>query len=345
MNVSRIFSLAQKRVSSPNRLNGNIQRDMKNYVLAFATSLLKKTEIGIQKLTEHYKKNSGKIADHASIHGAGISKTDSADNYATYYPFYKYQFDLLQNFLFGTKGYASTKVAARGMIITTYDILKQEVQHTDLFHTVTGWHIAKEGQPQPPVRLVSRYDNAERILSEAGSLISGSEFSIGTTSVDYTASDACGNTATCRFNITVEDSCCNNNPIIICPTDFNGCPQGIEPAITGNAIGKPYRVGCPEPVISFTDLITYQKGCSLGLVRTWLDQDPTNINLSTSCDQVIDLHDIESPNIICPANITVQSNLNCKAIVHWTEPTTSDNCSRVTLTLSLIHISEPTRPY
>lgn len=135
--------------------------------------LLRKTETGIQKLTEHFKKNSGKISDHAAIHGAGISKTDSSENYATYYPFYKYQFDLLQNFLFGTKGYASTKVAARGMIITTYDILKQEVQHTDLFHTVTGWHIAKEGQPQPPVRLVSRYDNAERILQEAGSSISG----------------------------------------------------------------------------------------------------------------------------------------------------------------------------
>jgi hypothetical protein len=135
--------------------------------------LLKKTETGIQKLTEHFSKNSGKISDHAAIHGAGISKTDSAENYATYYPFYKYQFDLLQNFLFGTKGYASTKVAARGMIITTYDILRQEVQHNELFHTVTGWHIAKEGQPQPPVRLVSRYDNAERILLEAGSPISG----------------------------------------------------------------------------------------------------------------------------------------------------------------------------
>ncbi len=135
--------------------------------------LLKKTENGIQKLTEHFKKNSGKISDHAAIHGAGISKTDNAENYATYYPFYKYQFDLLQNFLFGTKGYASTKVAARGMIITTYDILKQEVQHTDLFHTVTGWHIAKEGQPQPPPRLVNRYYNAERILLEASSSISG----------------------------------------------------------------------------------------------------------------------------------------------------------------------------
>jgi hypothetical protein len=135
--------------------------------------LLRKTETGVQKLEEHFKKNLGKISDHAFLHGAGISRTDTAENYTTYYPFYKYQFDLLQNFLFGTKGYASTKVAARGMIITAYDILKQEVQHTDLFHTVTGWHIAKEGQPQPPVRLVSRYDNAERILSEAGSPISG----------------------------------------------------------------------------------------------------------------------------------------------------------------------------
>lgn len=135
--------------------------------------LLKKTEEGIRHLTEHFKKNSGKISDHAAIHGAGISKTDSADNYATYYPFYKYQFDLLQNFLFGTKGYASTKVAARGMIITTYDILKREIQYTDLFRTVTGWHISKEGQPQPPVRLVSRYDNAERILAQSGSEISG----------------------------------------------------------------------------------------------------------------------------------------------------------------------------
>ncbi|KAA6348338.1 hypothetical protein EZS27_004228 [termite gut metagenome] len=135
--------------------------------------LLKKKENGIQSLTNHYKNNSGKILDHASIHGAGISRTDTSENYATYYPFYKYQFDLLQNFLFGTKGYASTKVAARGMIITTYDILKQEMQHAELFNTVTGWHITKEGQPQPSAGLVSRYDNAERILKEANIDLSG----------------------------------------------------------------------------------------------------------------------------------------------------------------------------
>lgn len=135
--------------------------------------LLNKTVDGIKKLTDSYQKNSGKIADHASLNGTGITKTDTLESYLTYYPFYKYQFDLLQNFLFGTKGYASTKVAARGMIITTYDILRHEIQHGKIFEVATGWQIAKEAQPQPPVRQVSRYDNAERILRETGSPISG----------------------------------------------------------------------------------------------------------------------------------------------------------------------------
>lgn len=135
--------------------------------------LLKKTEKSVQQLKAHYKVNSGKIADHAGLSATAVAKTDSEDSFATYYPFYKYQFDLLQNFLFGTKGYASTKVAARGMIITTYDILRQELQHDKLFEVATGWQIAKEAQPQPPVRLVNRYSNADTILKETKSTISG----------------------------------------------------------------------------------------------------------------------------------------------------------------------------
>lgn len=135
--------------------------------------LLKKTDSAFHKITEHYKKNSGKISDHASLAATGINKTDSEESFVTYYPFYKYQFNLMQNFLFGTKGYASTKVAARGMIITTYDILKRELQGNDLFTVATGWQIAKQAQPQPPVRLVNRYDNAAKILKETGSMIPG----------------------------------------------------------------------------------------------------------------------------------------------------------------------------
>lgn len=135
--------------------------------------LLNKTDSSLNDLKNHFQDHSGKISDHAALNGSGITKTDNIDSYITYYPFYKYQFDLLQNFLFGTKGYASTLIATRGMIITTYDILKHQVQHKDLFEMVTGWEITKEAQPQPDVRIVNRYDNAERILREAQSSISG----------------------------------------------------------------------------------------------------------------------------------------------------------------------------
>lgn len=135
--------------------------------------LLSKNDNAINKLKEYYVENSGKINDHAALQATGITKTDSVDSYITYYPFYQCQFNLLQNFLFGTKGYASTKVAARGMIITTYDILKRELQEKELYDTATGWQIVKQAQPQPNVMLVNRYENAERILKSSESNING----------------------------------------------------------------------------------------------------------------------------------------------------------------------------
>lgn len=124
--------------------------------------LLKKKGDAESKLKEYYQLNSGKIADHSGLIGA--SKTESLDSFVTYYPFYQNQFGLLQNFLFGRQGYASTKVAARGMIITTYDILKRELQNEHLFNVATGWQIAQEAQPQPPARMVNRFSNATTIL-------------------------------------------------------------------------------------------------------------------------------------------------------------------------------------
>lgn len=126
--------------------------------------ILKKTEEGVQLLNQYYQSNSGKIGDHSNLNGYGISNTSTVDSYAAYYPFYENQFSLLQNFLFGTKGYASTKVAARGMIITTFDILRKLVKEDDLYNTVTGWQIAREANNQPDIRISSRYNTAENVL-------------------------------------------------------------------------------------------------------------------------------------------------------------------------------------
>jgi hypothetical protein len=135
--------------------------------------LLKKKEGTLGILETHFTENQGRISDHTALDATGIIKTDSLESYITYYPFYQQHFNLMQNFLFGTKGFASTKVAARGMIITTFDILKREMQNEKLFEVVSGWQITKQAQPQPHVRLVSRYDNAEKILKETGAKISG----------------------------------------------------------------------------------------------------------------------------------------------------------------------------
>lgn len=135
--------------------------------------LLKKTDSGRQELENYFVKNTGKIADIAMLSGNGLTKTDSKDSYATYYPFYQYQLQMMQNFLFGKKGYTSTNVAARGMIISAYDILKKEMQEEELYSTATAWQMAKQAQPQPPVLLVNRYESAERVLSQIGSNVSG----------------------------------------------------------------------------------------------------------------------------------------------------------------------------
>ncbi|MGG5599590.1 hypothetical protein ACPDHJ_07300 [Myroides sp. C8-3] len=126
--------------------------------------ILKKTEEGFSLLNEYYQCNSGKIGDHSNMNGYGISNTSTIESYTSYYPFYENQFSLLQNFLFGTKGYASTKVAARGMIITTFDIVRKLVKEEDLYNTVSGWQIAREANNQPDIRLSSRYNAAEKVL-------------------------------------------------------------------------------------------------------------------------------------------------------------------------------------
>ncbi|MBK7967321.1 MAG: hypothetical protein IPK10_19945 [Bacteroidetes bacterium] len=59
--------------------------------------LLKKNDAAVKKLKDHYQINSGKIADHSGLNGAG--KTETVDSFVTYYPFYQNQFGLLQKFL------------------------------------------------------------------------------------------------------------------------------------------------------------------------------------------------------------------------------------------------------
>lgn len=135
--------------------------------------LLQKTEVGYQQLVEFYKKNEGLIADATNLKSSFPTKTMDADEFATYYPFHKYQFDVLQKFLFSSNALVATQIAARGMIITTFDILRKQMREKELFNFTPAFSICSEAQTAPPVGLVNKYDTAKKVLNDHNGSIDG----------------------------------------------------------------------------------------------------------------------------------------------------------------------------
>ena len=157
---------------------------------------------------------------------------------------------------------------------------------------------------------------------------SGAEFEEGTTTVTYTATDACGNNTSLSFTVTVTE-CCTTAPIISCPDDYTGCPgESINPDNTGQAIAIIGSAFCAVPIVTFTDNIISTGPCAgeKHIIRTWTATDPNNSSLSSSCEQVIILEDNTPPEIFdCPMDITVTTT-GTTAIVTWIEPTANDDC-------------------
>lgn len=135
--------------------------------------LLRKTEAGHQQLVEYHKKNEGLVSDATNLKSSFPTKTADAEEFATYYPFHKYQFDILQKFLFSSNALVATQIAARGMIITTFDVLRKQMRDKELCSFTSGYAICTEAQTAPPIGLVNKYDTAKKILNECRSIIDG----------------------------------------------------------------------------------------------------------------------------------------------------------------------------
>jgi hypothetical protein len=126
--------------------------------------LLLKTEKFYNELKDYYKENEGTLTDATNLKSSFPTKIKDADECAIYYPFHKYQFDLLQKFLFSSNALTATQVAARGMIITTFDVLRNRLKNRKLYDYSPVYAICEEAQTAPPSALVNKYDNAKKIL-------------------------------------------------------------------------------------------------------------------------------------------------------------------------------------
>ena len=134
--------------------------------------LLKKEEFNAD-LKDYYKKNEGTLMDATNLKSSFPTKIKDADECAIYYPFHKYQFDLLQKFLFSSNALTATAVAARGMIITTFDVLRNRLKNKELYDYSPIFSICEEAQTAPPAALVNKYDNAKKILDNEKISIDG----------------------------------------------------------------------------------------------------------------------------------------------------------------------------
>jgi len=140
---------------------------------------------------------------------------------------------------------------------------------------------------------------------------SGTTFPIGTTTVTFLATDGCGNTSTCSFDITVLDSGipnidCPSNNVVVC-TDLGTCTwvsdDQTDPIFNDNCggevtytiTGETTATSAPTGVNTVAaDGVIFNVGASL---VTYTITDPSGNTFS--CDFTVIVEDCENPTITC----------------------------------------------
>jgi len=159
----------------------------------------------------------------------------------------------------------------------------------------------------------------------------GSLFSIGTTTVTYTATDVYGHTVSTSFTVTVNDT---EKPVI------NGLPANIVVSNDAGVCGA--SVSWTAATVSdncagATIASSHASGQQFPIGTTTVTYTATDVagNVTTASFTVT-VNDTEKPVINgLPANINVSNDAGvCGANVSWTAATATDNCAGATIVSS-----------
>jgi hypothetical protein len=145
-------------------------------------------------------------------------------------------------------------------------------------------------------------------------------FSVGTTPVTCTATDASGNTAACSFNVTVADT---ENPSLACPADITtGTDAGQCSAVVTFAANA--SDNCPGVSVNCSPA----SGSAFPTGTTTVNCTATDASgNSVSCSFDVTVNDDDAPSITCPANVVTNvPSGTVSVIVNYAVPTVSDNC-------------------
>lgn len=162
--------------------------------------------------------------------------------------------------------------------------------------------------------------------------VSGSSFTVGTSTVAWRATDGAGRTADCTFTVTVRDE---QAPTISCPADintvaatstcaatvsyqvptaFDNCPGVTATRTAGLASNTPFPVGQTQVVYTATDASGNTTDCSFTV--TVVDNQPPII---AGCSPTPTITLANDPGL-------------CSHVLNYIEPTVTDNCPGATIT-------------
>lgn len=126
-------------------------------------------------------------------------------------------------------------------------------------------------------------------------------------------------------------SMCLTAPVLFCPPTYLGCPSDdLDPTNTGLPTAMPGDANCPDPVVTFTDVIVSNTSCLKIIHRTWEASYPpggASIKLHSTCQQTLYLEDDQAPAIAnCPEDMTLDLSVSCDSSAIWAVPVASDDC-------------------
>ncbi|HJQ69454.1 MAG TPA: HYR domain-containing protein [Blastocatellia bacterium] len=168
-------------------------------------------------------------------------------------------------------------------------------------------------------------DNCSSV-SVACSPASGSSFPIGTTAVTCTATDASNNSASCSFNVIVNES------EVLCALT---CGANITKSASGNSCSATVTYSQPTTVGDCeTVTCTPASGASFPVGQTVVTCTGAD---DATCSFTVTVVETVPPTITaCAPNRTIEANSECMAEIPdlTTQVTATDNCSSVTIVQS-----------
>ena len=165
-------------------------------------------------------------------------------------------------------------------------------------------------------------DNCPGATIVSASHTPGQTFPIGSTTVEYVATDASGNSTTCTFEVLVADT---QSPAVACPLDL---VVSTDPATCEAVVDfDPPQIldNCPDAMVTAQ---SHMSGDIFPLGTTTVSFEVTDASGNmAACTFDITVEDNEPPSIVCPADITINTNPGaCEAQAIWDDPVTDDNC-------------------